>query len=227
MSRFIAATSRCSSSASVRAHLARRSPDRRTVAAASLHAAVGLPAALVQLADQLQPRVEQPLAERLAERALGGRQVLAEELQVLAVVEEVEELLVLPGPEQVRAQPRAAADHLPELGLRAHQLEEHQVHDLRHVDAGVEHVHRDRDVRRLVLAREVVDQALRVLGLERDDARELALVVRIVGVEALGDELGVLLVLGEEDRLAEPVAARDLDARASSGAPAPCRRCPC
>ena len=44
------------------------------------------------------------------------------------------------------------------------------------------------------------------------DARELALVVRVVGVEALGDELGVGLVLGEDDRLAEPVAARDLQA---------------
>ena len=77
--------------------------------------------------------------------------VLAEELQVLAVVEEVEELLVLAGAEQVRAEPRAAADHLPELGLRAHQLEEDQVDHFRHVDAGVEHVHRDGDVRRLVL----------------------------------------------------------------------------
>ncbi len=120
------------------------------------------------------------------------RDVLAEELEVLAVVEDVEELLVLPGPEQVGTEPRAAADHLPELGLRAHQLEEDEIHDLRHVDAGVEHVDRDGDVRRLVLVREVVDQALRVLGLEGDDAGELALVVRVVGVEALGDELGVL-----------------------------------
>ena len=141
-----------------------------------------------------------------------ARDVLAEVLQVLAVVEEVEELLVLARPEQVRAQARAAPEHLPELGLRAHQLEEDQVHDLGDVDAGVEHVHRDRDVRRLVLGREVVDQALRVLGLEGDDARELALVVRVVGVEPLGDELGVVLVLGEQDRLAEPVAAGDRQA---------------
>ena len=91
--------------------------------------------------------------QRLLERALGPGQVLAEELEVLAEVEDVEVLLVLARAEQVRAQPRAAADHLPELGLRAHQLEEHEVDDLRHVDAGVEHVDRDRDVRRLVLDR--------------------------------------------------------------------------
>ncbi len=43
-----------------------------------------------------------------------------------------------------------------------------------------------------------------------DHARELAFVVRIVRVEPLGDEVGVRLVLREDDRLAEPVAARDL-----------------
>ena len=68
--------------------------------------------------------------------------------------------LVVAGPEQVGAQPGAAADHLPELGLRPDQLEEHEVDDLGHVDAGVEHVDRDGDVRGLVLDREVVDQAL-------------------------------------------------------------------
>ena len=169
--------------------------------------AVGFGQLLVQLADQLQPGVEQALAQRLTQRALGGGDVLAEVLQVLAVVEDAEVLLVLGRPEQVRTQARASAEHLPEFGLRAHQLEEDQVHDLGDVDSGVEHVHRDGDVRRLVLGREVVDQALRVLGLECDHARELALVVRVVGVEALRDELGVVLVLGEQDGLAEPVAA--------------------
>ncbi len=126
----------------------RRVAERRTAVAAAAGPAA-TPASLVQLADQLQPRLEQPLAQRLARRALGRLRVLAEELQVLAVVEDVEELACPARAEQVRAQPRAAPEHLPELGLRAHQLEEDQVHDLRDVDAGVEHVHRDGDVRRL------------------------------------------------------------------------------
>jgi hypothetical protein len=54
-------------------------------------------------------------------------------------------------------------------------------------------------VRRLLLVREVVDQALRILGLEGDDTRERTLQVRVVGVEALGDELGVLPVLGKNE----------------------------
>lgn len=36
--------------------------------------------------------------------------------------------------------------------------------------------------------------------------------MRIVRIEALGDEIGMRLVLRENDRLAEAVAARDLDA---------------
>ena len=43
-----------------------------------------------------------------------------------------------------------------------------------------------------------------------DDAGEVAGVLGVVDVEALRDELGVLLVLGEDDGLAEPVAAGDL-----------------
>ena len=112
--------------------------------------------------------------------------------------------------EQVGAQPRAAPHHLPELRARADDLEKHQVQHLGHVDAGVEHVHRDGDVRRLVLGREGVDQALRVGGLVGDDPRELALVVRVVDVETLGDELGVVVVLGKHDGLAQPVAAGHL-----------------
>jgi hypothetical protein len=122
-----------------------------------------------------------------------------------------------PRPKQVLAQARAAPEHLPELGLRADDLEEHQIDDLGHVDAGVQHIDRDGDVRHLLLVGEVVDQALRVLGLVGHDAGEVALVVRVVGVEALGDEVGVVVVLGEDDGLAQPVAARHLLALGHQG----------
>ena len=62
----------------------------------------------------------------------------------------------------------------------------------------------------LSLVGEIVDQALRVFGLESDDACELALEMRVVDVEPLGDELGVVVVLGEDDGLAQPVAASHL-----------------
>ncbi|MDA8116806.1 MAG: hypothetical protein M0000_05340 [Actinomycetota bacterium] len=54
---------------------------------------------LVQFPDQFQPSREQALSERLSERAFGCLRVLAEILQVLAVIECVEELLVVSGAE--------------------------------------------------------------------------------------------------------------------------------
>ena len=65
-------------------------------------------------------------------------------------------------------------------------------------------------MRHLVLGGEVVDQALRVFGLESDNSCKLALVMRVVDIETLGDKLGVVVVLGEDDGLAQPVAASHL-----------------
>lgn len=162
---------------------------------------------VVDRRNQLQSRVEQPLAERGHSRSIGRRYVLAEVLKVLAIIEDEEGRLVLAGTEKLRTKPRTASQHLPELGLRADQLEENQVCDLRDVNTGVEHVHRDRNVWSLVLDGEAVNQTLGVLGLERDDACKLTLELRIVHVEALGDELRVVLILGEYDGLAKSVTA--------------------
>ena len=97
--------------------------------------------------------------------ALDELGVLTEELEVAAPVEDEEALLVgmrpVEGVEHAQplAQACAAADHLPELDLRAHLLEEHQVHDLRHVDASVHHVHRHGDHRQ-GLQLELVDDGV-------------------------------------------------------------------
>ena len=118
-------------------------------------------------------------------------------------------LLVIAGTMEVGAKAGAAADHLPELGLGAHHLEEDEVDHLRHVDAGIHHVHGDGDVRRLLRVREIVDQGLGVFFLVGDDSSELAGEVRVVGVEPPGDEERVVMGLGEDDGLAEPVAVVD------------------
>ena len=165
----------------------------------------------VQGGDQTQPGLEEPLVQRLLTRPLGAGQVPAEIFEVPAEVEGVEVRLVPTRTEQVRAQPGAAAQHLPELRLRPHWLEEHQIGHLGHVDAGVEHVHRDRHMRRLLRDREVVDQALRVAGAVGDHPREMPRVLRVGDVEPRRDELRMTLVLGEDDRLGQPVTVGDLE----------------
>ena len=141
---------------------------------------------LVERAHQIEPCREQPFRQRFRRARLLQFRIGAEEFEVLAIVEDAEEFLVLARAEQVGAEPRAAPHHLPELRLRAHLLEEDEVHDLRHVDAGVEHVDRDGDVRRLALLREVVDQRLRIgPGLMGDDPREMSGEIGIGRIEAL------------------------------------------
>ena len=103
-------------------------------------------------------------------------------------------MLVVPGSEQIGAQARAAADHLPELDPRVDRLEEDQIGDLRYVDAGIEHVHGDCDVRRLILAGEVVDQALRIGSVVIYDAGEVSGVLRVVMIEPLFDERRMFVI---------------------------------
>jgi len=55
-------------------------------------------------------------------------------------------------------------------------------------------------VRRLVFLCKVIDQALGVFRLEGNCSGEVSLEMRIVRVEAFGNEFGVVLVLGEDDR---------------------------
>ena len=64
-------------------------------------------------------------------------------------------------------------------------------------------------MRCLVLIREVIYQALCVFCFKGYDAGELALEVGIIGVESLGNEFGVILVLGEKNRFAQAVTTRN------------------
>ena len=59
----------------------------------------------------------------------------------------------------------------------------------------------------LVRIGEIVDQALNIFRLEVDDPRKLSFVVRVIDIEALRDELRMVMILGEDDRLAQPIAA--------------------
>jgi len=163
----------------------------------------GLPDAL----QQPHTRAEEAHAERSGVGRLHPLRILAEELEVAAEVEDAEVLLVAPRPEEIRTEPRAAPDHLPELDPGVDRLEEDEIRDLGDVDARVQHIHGDGDVRRLVGLGEVVDQTLRISGVVVDHAREAPRGVRVVRAEASFDELRMLMVPSEENRLGEPVAA--------------------
>ena len=60
-------------------------------------------------------------------------------------------------------------------------------------------------MRHALLDRKLVDQALRVLGFVGHDARESTLVMRVVTIETLRNEVGMGIVLGKDNGLAEAI----------------------
>src|SRR5262249_30993156 len=148
--------------------------------------------------------LEQTCPKRFDDGTISHRQLLVKKLKVLAIVEQVEELLVVAGTEQVGAQSGAAPHHLPELRFRPNQLKEDEVDNFRDVNARIEHVHGNGDMRRLRQIREGVNQALRVFRLERDDPSEFSPEMRVILVEAVHDEERVVIVLGKNDGFAKP-----------------------
>ena len=162
----------------------------------------------MQLQQQVQPLLEDLFTERLLAATLNPFRIFGKKLEVLAVVEDVEFLFVNFRAEQPLAESGSTSHHLVKLGLGADQLEEDQVHNLRHVDAGIQHIHRDRNDRVAVLLVEVINQILSVGFVVIYYPAELPLQVRITIVEALLDKHGVVVVFRKDNSLTEPVTSR-------------------
>ena len=173
-------------------------------------------AAFERGAGEFYPALKTALGERLGHARLGFGLLQLVPGKVAPVVENAERLLVLAGAEQIGAQAGATADHLPELDLGFDRLGEHQIDHFGHVDAGVEHIHRDGNGELLVAAAgaalEVVDQLLGAGFLRVDNLAELAGKLRIHFVEQLGQQPGVVDAAGEDDALAGQLAVAVADA---------------
>ena len=140
---------------------------------------------------------------------VGGRLALvhAEELKVAAEVENVEFLLVR-AVQQAGAEPGAAANHLPELGLAHNLFEKHQVEHLRHINAGVQHVHGNGDLRQLLRVGKFVNGALRVGHIVVYDLRKAGQ-MGIFFMEHRKDFLRMGVIFCKDDGLAQLAAVID------------------
>ena len=97
-------------------------------------------------------------------------------------------------------------DHLPELNLGLDLLKEDQVEDFWHVNAGVKHINGDGNLRHLSGHTEIVDKVLGVCNLIVNQHAEIAAVFRIQVCKAMDNELGVVVVVGKDDGLANLLA---------------------
>ena len=164
---------------------------------------------------------ENALGQTLGVRALVAVGFLTEKFKVAAVVEDQKtpfaRIFAVDGIHagKGRVEPRTTADHLPEFRFAAHLFEKDKVDALRHIDARVHHIHRDRNEWRLVRLFEIVNDGLRisiVTDHPLDEAGILLFQLRIQLAKTLPNELRMALVLGKDDGLADAVTARRLDA---------------
>ena len=144
--------------------------------------------------------------------------MLAEIFKIAAVVENEKPPLVrvlpvdLIGAGQALTKPGAPSNHLPELGLGAHLLKEHQIHALGHVNACVHHVHGHRNVGGFVGDFKVVNDGLGIGVVTHHPLGKGAVVLGVELIEPLDDKLRMAFVLGKDDGFAQTVPARHMDA---------------
>ena len=94
-------------------------------------------------------------------------------------------------------------------------LKKDKVDALRHIDARVHHIHRDRNEWRLVRLFEIVNDGLRISIVTDDPLDEAGILLfqlRIQLAKPFPDKFRMALVLGKDDGFADAVTARRLDA---------------
>ena len=160
-------------------------------------------------------QIEYPFLERLLDGGVPPLGIFPEKDEVAAEIENIEALLIRPV-QQSRTQPGAPTDHLPELGPAHDPLEEHQIHHLRHVDAGVQHIHGDCDLWQFGRGGELVDGALDVPGLIIDHLSPTR-IGRIVPVKHLQDLFRVAVFFCKNDALTQLIAVVYPDALGHHG----------
>ena len=125
--------------------------------------------------------------------------------EVLPVVNDQEVFLDLAAG-AILKQPGASANHLPELDAAEHGLGEYQVLDGGHVDAGVQHVHRDGHAGH-GFELEVVQRGVGPLHVAVDDlGQSLALQLGIEPIERLVQPLGMRMAHRKDDGLVRQAA---------------------
>ena len=137
----------------------------------------------------------------------GPSLVHAKELKVAAEVEDVELVLVLTV-QQPRTQTGASPNHLPELCLAHDLLEKHQIQHFRHVNAGVQHVYGNGDLRQLLRVGKLVNGALGIGHVVVDDLGKAGK-MRVFLIENRKDLLCMGVILCKDDRLAQFIAIVD------------------
>ena len=168
-----------------------------------------LPLLMLELEGDIHTKPEEPFRQGLDAHCLLPIGILLEILEIPASVEDIEAVLILAA-KDTRTQTGTAANHLPELDLALDDLEEHQVQDVRYVDARIQHIYGNGYLRLSIPDFELVDEVLRIGNVVVDEDAEPRPILGIEQPEPLDDKLGMAVVVGEDDGFADTFPALHL-----------------
>ena len=130
--------------------------------------------------------------------------------EVIKIIEDLEALFVHARSEQIGRKTGTAADHLQELDLGSHLLEEHQIDHVRNINTGVHHINADGDLRHTAAHLELFDQCQVALYMAVDQLAEIHAKLGIDLLEALNDFDCFDMAGCKNDGLAQRIAAVNL-----------------
>ena len=116
----------------------------------------------------------------------------SEKLKVSAKIKNVKPVFIL-SVKQSRTKSCSSAYHLPKLCLTHNLLKEHQIQNLRHINACIEHIHGNGNLRELFRIRKFIDQALRIIDFVVNHLCK-SIKMRIFGIENLEYFLGMEMI---------------------------------
>ena len=114
-------------------------------------------------------------------------------------------------PQQVRTKACTPANHLPEFRSGSDRFVENEVDTFGHINAGVEHIHRNGNMRGCFRFGELFYEIIGVLLIVVDNLAEVTTQVWELLVEPLLDEQGVFVASGKDDGFTQPVATSHFD----------------
>ena len=160
---------------------------------------VGMKGALLQKGHQPDFLAKDSFRKAFSVSPVNPLGILTEEFKISQIVKNVKTRLILTGPEQIFAKPGAPADHLPKLRPGTHLLEEHQIHNFRHINARIQHIHGNSNLRVFFRCLKRRNPFLGIGHLIINHLGKMPVIVRIQFVEAILNKDRMLVVGGKND----------------------------
>ena len=132
-----------------------------------------------------------------------------EEFEIPAEIKDIEFVFILTV-HKSRAEPCPTADHLPELRLAHHLLEEHKIQNLRYINTGIQHIDRNGNLREFPRIAELINRTLRIIDPVINYFGKVIRQMRIFLMEHLKDLLCMSMIFGKDNCLADLFPVIDL-----------------